>query len=628
MFDLPIDHSVPRQLTPEITFLKGGVSLWQYSIPFFTTNVPLSYAAEHFKLFEDLTQADTGEWTLEELFQRDISWERVETDILAYLKNPSRPQFFNALTIALLPHSIVEFGADHGEALDIPPMAGTGLGRPIGIGGIQVQYFGSDVDRATAAGRLRWSTHDVDAVAVDGQHRLAAIKRFVRQTKQEIWKDASVPVIFIIADERVGFRTPHAVGEGMRTVGALRALFIDLNKNARPVSKTRNILLDDLDVVSVATRALIGRSLSNADEETRIPLPLNDWLTDKNKIEDGPFVTTVMLLNEAIGRLLAPPDPQLDPDDDSADKVGLWLEATLPPATPTEREDIMRQVRACALQQSKLTWLPQNMEALRESFERTWRPHFHSLFRTFGPYSALWEYARDNALLNPQFVNLYVAKEVMPPSVGGDRAARLIEAAKREEPAWTIEKRYQSPLLRIDRDIKGRSWGYKVVFQRGLLRAFVDVIKSPCDYLSGDLSRGEAAQIFIEALNLLNKKGALQIDYAPNATMNRFWDGSGLAADGTIEFTNAGAERIRAWLLCFLVLHNAGQRSPRYIDLEEAESKPFKTLERLFGGSPSSVVYKGMTKLAFARDLDGDEPETVNKLIKQRYDHLRKLALA
>src|ERR1051326_4028995 len=131
MISYALDATLPPQLTPELTFLKGAVSLSQYSIPFFTTNVTLGYAADNFKLFEDLAQADTGEWTLEELFHRDISWTRVEFDILQYLKNTSRPQFFNALTIALLPSAAAEFGADHGDGLGLPPMNDPHLGRPI-----------------------------------------------------------------------------------------------------------------------------------------------------------------------------------------------------------------------------------------------------------------------------------------------------------------------------------------------------------------------------------------------------------------------------------------------------------------------------------------------------------------
>lgn len=626
MIDFSIDTTVPHQLTPELTFLRGKLSLWEYSIPFFTTNVPLRYAADNFKLFEDLAQADTGEWTLEELFQRDISWARVETDILQYLKNPSRPQFFNALTVALLPNGLADFGQPHGPALALPPMLGNGLGAPIGIGGVQIQYYGSDDNVENGAGRLRWSINDVDAVAVDGQHRLAAIKRFVAETKPDVWGNASVPVIFVIADERVGFRTPQALGEKPRTVGALRALFIDLNKNARQVSATRNVLLDDLDVVSVCTRATIGQSLSKKEEVDRIPLPLVDWLSDRNKIEDGPFLTTVMLLHEAIKRLLNAPDPLLDPEDNSVEKVGLWLDRMMPTAENGERQAVMSQVQACAVQQSKLTWLPRHMDILRRSFEREWRPHFHKLFSSFTPYKQLWEYAEANDLLNPQFVNLYVAKEVMPGSVGQRREARLIEAAKAEAAGWTLEKRYQKPIDHIDLAIKGGGWAYKVVFQRALLRGFVDLLRSPASAFGTELPRDDITGAVIGAMNRLVAAGAANVQYRARG-QGLFWAGSGLTADGSIEFTNAGAERLKSWLVGFVVMSQMKGAIPRFAQLPHQTEGSADWLRRTFC-LPNGVVYKGMTKLAFARDLDGEDPDVIMELIEKRYDHLRKIALS
>lgn len=627
MLDFEIDGSVPKQMTPELTFLKGGVGLWQYKIPFFTTNVSLKYAADYFKLFEDLAQADTGEWTLEELFQRDITWTRVEGDILQYLNNQSRPQFFNALTIALLPSNLAEFGAEHGEEIKLPSMPGANLGAPIGVGGVQVQYYGSDVDVKVGAGKLRWSISDVDAVAVDGQHRLAAIKQFVRQNKPAVWQDAYVPVIFVVTDPRLGFATPHAVDEGMRSVGALRALFIDLNKNARPVSATRNILLDDLDVVSVATRAVIGRSLSETVGDERVPLALVDWLTDRNKIEEGPFATTVMLLREAISRLLDVPDPQLDIEDNSVVKVGSWLDRTLPSANPAERQLTMQQVETCAMQQTKLTWLPQNVDALKASFEREWRPHFFNLFRNIRPYSDLWSYADAKSLLTPTFVNLYVAKEVMEGSAARERVERLTDAAKRDVPGWTIEKQYQRPLKHIESTFKAGKWAFKVVFQRAMLRAFVDMLKQPQLYLGDGASREDAADAFVLAMNALFASDLGTVEHEP-AKMGYFWAGSGLTAEGAIEFTNAGAERLRAWLLAWVVMRNLTTPIPTHANLEDGEGPQFDFLRRLFDGTTSSVVYKGMVKLATARALAFEDPEVVLKLVRQRYDHMRKLAQA
>lgn len=616
-----INSAVPVATTPEIVFLKGSVALWAYSIPFFTTNVPLGFAAEYFKLFEELPQADTGEWTLEELFQRDISWDRVDTEILEYLKSPTRPQFFNALTVALLPGHAASFGGDFGPDLKIPPITDPGLGKPLSVGGIQIQFYGSDVDVTAGAGKMRWSTGHVDAVAVDGQHRLAAIKKFVRQAKRSQWENASVPVIFLIADERVGFQTPKGAEERPRTVSALRSVFIDLNKNARPVSPTRTILLDDLDVVSVCTRALIGRSLGETVEPERIPLSIVDWFTDRNKIDDGPFVTTVMLLYEAVARLLSVPDIQMDEDDNSVGKVEAWLQQVLPIEDEATYEDVAGQVRKCARLQTKLSWLPAHIAALRSSFEMEWRPHLFRLFHEFGPYRRLWTMMADKGLLGPQFINLYVSREVMPAPAGQERAKRLEAAAKAAaDGAWSLEKNYVVPLREMG-EIKAGQWAYKIVFQRALLRLFASVLRDPALYFA-NADRATASEKLVEGLNLLDVNGFMKVE--KKAGRELFWQGSGLTADGTIEFTNAGAERLKAWLEIFLILRGL-EAPPRFEAIGDAQRlRHRKQLAKLL--DDRGVLFRGMQKLSVARDNDPEDEDVPRKYLKQRYDALRELA--
>lgn len=615
-----INATVPESLTPEIVFLKGSVSLWSYAIPFFTTNVPLQFAEKYFKLFEELPQADTGEWSLEELFQRDIAWDRVDNEILGYLNNPTRPQFFNALTVALMPSHTNSLGGDFGEGLDLQPINDPGLGTPIGLGGVQLQYYGSDVDVPSGAGKLRWATEKVDAVAVDGQHRLAAIKRFVREAKRERWIDASVPVIFLIADERVGFKTPLSDSDSSRTVSALRSVFIDLNKNARPVSPSRTILLDDLSIVSVATRALIGRSLGEVEDPHRIPLPLVDWMTDRNKIEDGPFLTTVTLLHEAIGQLLAVPDLQLDEDDNSVGKVGSWLDRTLPIDDAAAREDIMGQVRSCARLQMRLSWMPSQIKVLAQSFETHWRSHYRTLLRDYSPYSAVWSFAEEQKLLGPEFVNLYVAQEAMPAKAGQERTKRLIEAAKRLEEGWSISKRYEAPLSKID-ELKADFWAYKIVFQRALFRAFNNVMRAPAVY--GEFSnRSSVVAEFVAYLNALNELEIDRVEFEFKRG-ERFWAGSGLSAEGTIEFTNAGAERIRSWLEAGFIIWNADGEAPRFAQIESGDvGTPGRRLFELVGEGSNKPINKGMEKLALARNLD-PESEVHRRYVTQRYEFLR-----
>lgn len=617
---------MPVASTPEIVFLKGGVSLAAYSIPFFTTNVPLEFAANYFKLFEELPQADTGEWTLEELFQRDISWERVDKEILAYLKSTTRPQFFNALTVALLPAHADSFGGEFGADVELPLIPGDGLGDPLRIGGIHIQYYNSDVDVVQGAGKLKWSTAHVDAVAVDGQHRLAAIKRFVKEAKRESWDDASIPVIFLVADERIGFQTPKGADEKPRSVSALRSVFIDLNKNAKPVSPTRNILLDDLEITSVCTRSVIGRSLGETVDPTRVPLALVDWMTDRNKIDDGPFVTTVMLLQEAVSRLIDVPDLLMDEDDNSVGKVAKWLAETLPIEDEAALAEVLAQVGACARLQTKLSWLPAHIRTLQAAFDAKWRPHLRRLFREYKPYSDVWSYMDDKGLLSPQFINLYVAKEIMPTVAGQERANRLVEAAKQSaDGGWTVEKNYLGPLTHIA-DLKEDMWAFKVVYQRGLMRSLATVLRDPSAYFTEALSGEESMTRFLAALNALEAASFGQVEARLGSGKDLFWQGSGLTSDATIEFTNAGAERLRSWIEVFLILRDLGSSAPHFSSLADSNAKSRKTLARLL--SPRSPLMRGMQKLAVARGNDFDDEAVPLKYLKARYDALRAQALA
>jgi DNA sulfur modification protein DndB len=86
-------------------------------------------------------------------------------------------------------------------------------------------------------------TKDVKIFPVDGQHRVAGIKKAI-QDKPEI-QDERVPVIFV----------GHSKDEiGMQRT---RRMFSTLNRYAKPVSLRDIIALDEDDIVAIASRALI-----------------------------------------------------------------------------------------------------------------------------------------------------------------------------------------------------------------------------------------------------------------------------------------------------------------------------------------------------------------------------------
>ena len=87
---------------------------------------------------------------------------------------------------------------------------------------------------------------DEKLFALDGQHRLAGIKRAIRDGMPE--SSDEVSVIFL---------EHRNTAEGLR---ATRRLFTTLNKTARPVAKHAVIALDEDDVMAICVRRLIEES--------------------------------------------------------------------------------------------------------------------------------------------------------------------------------------------------------------------------------------------------------------------------------------------------------------------------------------------------------------------------------
>lgn len=90
--------------TQEFDFLYGSFELSKVHIPYFATTLTLQDAASDLKLASDILSSEDINWSLTELFQRDIDWSRVHKKIVPYLQTSDTPQFFNSITIALLPY--------------------------------------------------------------------------------------------------------------------------------------------------------------------------------------------------------------------------------------------------------------------------------------------------------------------------------------------------------------------------------------------------------------------------------------------------------------------------------------------------------------------------------------------
>lgn len=244
--------------------------------------------------------------TLEEVYQRKLSEKRVLQTIAPYLaKNDDR--FFGSIIVWARDSSVLEFeplsylieqvnlGAAYREALDA-------------LGTIT---FGDDEPAAKAG-----------LVALDGQHRLAALRANVQGKVQGPYVGAvasdEVTVIFISDEDRV----------------LSRSLFTILNRTARRVTKNDVLIMSETDGAAVAARRVVAEPLlapRGLDDQPLIKWESNTiakkdtQLTTLNAIVD--VAATIGALHEMT--LSDDDDAQVTPADADVDKVTSLLRSWL-----------------------------------------------------------------------------------------------------------------------------------------------------------------------------------------------------------------------------------------------------------------------------------------------------------
>jgi hypothetical protein len=285
----------------------GKFEVNEFSVPYLTTVVDAFRLKEDFNLINNDPHSLLDDWSVQELFQRDLQWRRVDEMSKQYLGQPSHPPFFNSLTIALVCN-----GEDTSAVLD-PPSVVKPDWQASGHNGAKIWWESESANDQPMIGKpvfVKWNKSNTKALAIDGQHRLAAIQEWAKSTTPEKAAKLSVPVIILLLDPGVGY----VAGPGVSDNEYMRKAFIDLNKRAVTVSRSRELLLDDGDPVSLCIRSVIGEQLNfELDDKpssivegqkigklgeynSRVPLSLVDWYTDNAKVDSGPNVTSILQL--------------------------------------------------------------------------------------------------------------------------------------------------------------------------------------------------------------------------------------------------------------------------------------------------------------------------------------------
>ena len=176
-----------------------------------------------------------SDFTLDEAIQRTIKESRVKKEIVTYLTGRT-DRFFASLVVAAI--------------------GGSPKFYPVSVSDDpQFEILADEESIEQAFGVLRFSG-DQDYYALDGQHRLKAIKTLLQPEDETEriepprgFENEELSVLMVI-------RPPDSTEDDW--LSSYRRLFSSLNRYAKPTDNDTNIIMDEDDVFAMLTRRLIA----------------------------------------------------------------------------------------------------------------------------------------------------------------------------------------------------------------------------------------------------------------------------------------------------------------------------------------------------------------------------------
>jgi DGQHR domain-containing protein len=502
-------------MTPEFPYLRGTFAFAESSVPYFQLSLPAIQALDFLKVARELI-FDPQEIVLDELFQRDIDEVRVEKEIAPYLQRAGEIKFFNAIVVVLLPHEKGQLKQVYGES--------TSAKDGEVIGGIQIKAT------SEMAGAISWDPQQICPIIVDGQHRFCALQKVAEDASNELKSNlqkTSIPIVLLALHEQLGFQV-----NGSSLLSTVRKIFIDLNRQAKTVSETRNILLDDRDVAAVAVRALLEKQVKSADHslESRLnsghlPLALVDWYSDRLKFDHGVHLTSILALYKIVTDFLKLPNF----DSYDYEKAEVWGRRfiDLDPVL-----DFQETIAECRNNKQPVYLGSDNIRRFEEWFSRSWGPAIVHVLTSLAPYRALLDNLRSHGFVDGS-LEIWAAL---------DRAGKSV-FEKSHGDASEIQS-LEGAITKFKHD----DLAFQVVMQRGILRAFVEMCQvqltdnrehrnfrdMPCEY----------AEEWVKLFNM--RIGTL-------SGRHEFWKGSAIRSDGSISATRTAEKAIAATIMFALL---------------------------------------------------------------------------
>jgi len=520
-------------------------------VPYFMALMDLKRVTMQLKTHEEVSPSLETNYNLVELFQRNIDPDRVQKEIVdGFLKNPNKLKFFNSLTIVLLPKDsngriVKDFEDYPNNNLNIPYQQGDQFDEFFANSEWDHQRFGGVQFVSThsaSLSRLRWDAKRVDAVAVDGQHRLKALKLWMAEKNNElvdVEKATRIPIIFLLLHENAGFKSaPGSYSSGIKAIA--REIFSDLNKNAREVDMATQIILDDRSVASCCVRSLITESTC-VDDGSLLPLSLLRWQEANNRFDQKYFLNSLVNLHLIVEDLLDLDPPIKDPMNKAKSlefirRVKVQLGSGANHRIEDQGIDLRDYYEKEFLGEdgdptAPLTGIPpQFLPAAVNGFEEHFSGWMLRILRDFKPYRDLIEYANANDLIKGKFSQFLAQPESQRKHLEKELGSQYGEHWRHD-----ILDRHIEVIERLKgiKDPLGEQWAFKTIFQKSLLRLgkrlFVDAPNE-------DRERLGSIDEFLDFVNRLHEVNLLRVRAPLEDEKYRLW---------TFIAVNFGSEKIK-----------------------------------------------------------------------------------
>lgn len=228
---------------------------------------------------------ESQKWPVKDLFQRNVNATRVTDSIIPYLNDESKVKFFNPLTLIILPHD------KRNKIIKDVPLLSNNKFVDIGLNFDSREkegFYRFGMSTQPFFGKIEWNTNNCYMVAIDGQHRLSALKD-IKANPNNTFSDWKIPAVILVIHRLEDANTPDLLE-------IVRRLFIDINEKSERLTQSRKIILNDSLPVDVLCQEVIEYSHSKSGNDI-LPLHFFDWRgdSDLNQIPVTKIISVVEL---------------------------------------------------------------------------------------------------------------------------------------------------------------------------------------------------------------------------------------------------------------------------------------------------------------------------------------------